>query len=146
MPAITTTVTVPAPIGLIYRFLLERYDRPLHCSTALAAKGYIPNVLCLEADEPELLCFSVRGRDPLLRTFVGSWEWEYRLRPESEAVTEVAITYRWSWWVAFLCGGTARAQAANEIVETAMTLDALACGHAAARPAPSSEAIREADR
>jgi hypothetical protein len=74
----------------------------------------------VESDEPHYLCFWVKGREG-----IGGWEWDYQLRAVAETATEVTICYRWSWVFSLLGAGTMRHQAANELVETAMALDAL---------------------
>jgi hypothetical protein len=149
MPSVRATVAVAAPIDVVYRYLLERYGRSAHCETSLATKGYIPEVLCLDANEPYYLRFHVKGRDPMLRTFIGGWEWEYELRSVAKEGTDVTICYRWSWMMSLFSAGTMRAQASNEMVETAMALDALGWHQAwrqpAERIAQSDDAIRGGD-
>jgi hypothetical protein len=125
MPSLRATVPVAAPIEVVYSYLLDRYYRPAHCETSQATKGYVPAVRCLDAEEPYFVRFQVKGRDPLLRIHYGGWQWEYQLQPTAEGATNVTICYRWSWLMSLLGAGTTRAQAANELVETAMALDAL---------------------
>lgn len=60
--------------------------------------------------------------------FIGGWKWGYELKALSEAETEVEIRYSYGLWMAFLGAGTIGHQAANEIVETAISLDALSQG------------------
>src|SRR5947199_6879936 len=115
MPSVRATLSVAAPVEVIYRYLRERYHRPAHCLTSQATKGYVPTIVCLEDDEPFHLSFSVKGRDSSQRTAVGSWEWEYDLVAVTATTAEVTICYRWSWWMGFLGGGTIRHQAANEL-------------------------------
>jgi uncharacterized protein YndB with AHSA1/START domain len=66
MPSVSATVTVAAPVEIVYRYLRERYDSPAYCAASLATKGYVPRVRYLEADEPYRLSFFVAGRDPML--------------------------------------------------------------------------------
>jgi len=150
MSSVRSSITVDAPIAVVYRYLFDRYDSPAHCETSLAIKGYVPAIFCVEAEEPSYLCFDVKGRDPVMRTFVGSWRWEYELRAVTEDTTDVTICYRWGWIMSLLGMGTIRAQACNEIVGAAMAIDALAWHHTSGRhakiPRPtaqSSDAIRE---
>jgi hypothetical protein len=125
MPSVTASVEISVPPGTVYRYLQSRYDREAHRSAALATKGYVPQVTCLEAEPNKRLVFQTRGRDPLLRTFIGGWKWIYEIEPASESASRVRITYRWSWWMSLLGAGTTRHQACNEITATAMALDAL---------------------
>jgi hypothetical protein len=92
----------------------------------MMAKGYVPEVHCVEEQENERLSFSCAGRDSLLRFKTGSWTWTYQLTRLESDRTKVAITYQWSAWLSLLSVFTARLQAANELIETAMALDALA--------------------
>jgi hypothetical protein len=85
----------------------------------------VPQVTCLEAEPNKRLVFQIRGRDPLLRTFIGGWQWTYEIEPASESASRVRITYRWSWWMSLLGAGTTRHQACHEITTTALALDAL---------------------
>jgi hypothetical protein len=150
MPSVSAKILVSTPVNVVYRYLLERYDRPVHQAASLATKGYVPSVVCLEADEPHYLRFFVKGHDPLLRAFIGGWQWEYDLEAVTETDTEVTIRYRWSWLMTLLSAGTVRHQACNDLVETAMALDALGWNPLARQPLresqqprQSSEAIRE---
>ena len=68
--------------------------------------------------------FYVRGRDPILRMSIGGWNWGYELKQLSESETEVEIWYTYGLWMAFLGLGTTGHQASNEIVETAISVDA----------------------
>ena len=56
---------------------------------------------------------------------ISSWTWTYELIPISEESTRVSIEYRWGLMLSFLALSTAGHQAANEITETAMALNAL---------------------
>jgi hypothetical protein len=144
MGSVRATVAVAAPVEIVYHYLLNRYHRPAACETSLATKGYVPTVHCVESDELRYLCFSVKGRDAWTKTSIGGWEWEYRLREVGDTHTEVTICYRWDWVMAFLGAGTVRHQACNEIVETAMALDALGWpARLGDGPPPSSTGIRE---
>lgn len=128
MPSVTASVEISAPPEMVYRYLHSRCDRQAHRSASLATKGYLPNVTCLEAELNKRLVFEVRGRDPLLRTFLGGWKWSYRIEPASESASRVSITYCWNWWMSLLGAGTTRHQACNEITQTVMALDALGWG------------------
>jgi hypothetical protein len=148
MPSTSATLTVPAPVATVYRYLHERYDRPAHRDVSLACKGYVPPVTRLVAERPHRLSFSVQARDSLLPIFYGGWRWEYDLWPVGDSATQVRISYRWGWVMAFLGMGMIHHQACNEIVETAMALDALGWSQdpasvpEPAQEGPSSEAIR----
>ncbi len=43
--------------------------------------------------------YQVRGRDPLLRIFLGGGKWRYRIEPASESASRVSTTYRWNLWM-----------------------------------------------
>jgi hypothetical protein len=136
MPSASASLTIPVPVEIVYRYLHERYNRPAHHDVLLVA------------EEPRRLVFSAAARDSLLPISYGGWRWEYELRPMGESATRVTISYRWSWVMSILSSWTVRHQACNEIVETAMALDALGWGQYPAAPPepaqerPSSEAIR----
>jgi hypothetical protein len=92
----------------------------------MMTKGYVPKIHCVEEQENERLSFSVAGRDSLFRFKLGSWTWTYQMTSLERDRTKVAITYQWSIWLSLLSMFTVRHQAANELIETAMALDALA--------------------
>jgi hypothetical protein len=91
----------------------------------MATKGYVPEIHRIEEQANQRLKFSVAGRDSLLRCRTPGWKWEYRLSSFANEKTKVVITYQWGIGLALLSAFTARAQAANEIVETALALHAL---------------------
>ena len=128
MASVSASVEVAALSETVYRYLQSRYSREAHRSASLATKGYVPDVTCLEAVSNKRLVFQVRGRDPILRIFLGGWMWMYEIEPVSEYGSRVRITYHWSPWMSLLGGGTMRHQACNEITEMAMALDALGWG------------------
>jgi hypothetical protein len=128
MPSVSASVDVSAPHAIVYQYLQTRYDSETHRSASLATKGYVPNVTCLEAAPNNRLVFQVRGRDTILRIFVGGWRWTYEIETVNESVSRVRITYRWGWEMSLLGAGTIGHQACNEITETAMALDALSWG------------------
>lgn len=125
MPSISATASVSAPASEVYRYLRDRYGRELHRTVSLETKGYIPAVKCVEELEPRRIIFQVRGRDPVLRFFIGGWTWCYDIEPDGETMSRVTIRYEWGWLMSILGAGTTRHQAANEIVETALALEAL---------------------
>jgi hypothetical protein len=125
MPSLTATVKVSAPAPLVFRYLSERYERPAHLEASMASKGYVAPIRRLECEEGQKLSFSCRGRDPVLRIWIGGWKWSYELASLDHSLTEVTIRYQWSWGMAILAAGTTKHQAANELTETAMALDAL---------------------
>lgn len=126
MPMVSAEVEVSRPVADVFRYLRDRYTSSTFRSVCMKAKGYVPECQCLEERENEHLVFWVAGRDGLLRFRISGWKWTYDLVPVGSDETRVAITYRWSPWVSLLSMFTARGQAANELTETALALDALA--------------------
>jgi len=90
----------------------------------------------MEDRRDETVVFEVAGRDPILRISIGGWEWGYNLRAVSATVTEVTVWYRWSFLMTVFGCGTTGGQAANEIVELALALDALAWSHGESKAGP----------
>ena len=66
MPSVSASVEVAVPPRTVYSYLQSRYDRDAHRSASLATRGYVPDVICLEAEPNSHLVFRVRGRDPIL--------------------------------------------------------------------------------
>ena len=143
MPSLEASVTVPLPRARVYHYLRGRYEMPTFKYAALEAKGYMPRIERVVDDEPRKLVFWVRGRDGLLKFPIGGWRWSYDLASASGSETKVTIRYEWSWLMCLLTAWTVRLQAANELVETARALEALAQGaedDAALPPPPVREA------
>jgi len=138
MPSVSATVAIPLPVPVVYRYLQERYDREAHRTTSMATKGYVPTITTVETVQGRRLCFRVKGRDPLLRVFYGGWQWEYDLQAVGDRATQVTIRYCWSWVMSLLSAWAIRHQACNEIVETAMALDALAWDESPNKPLQQS--------
>jgi hypothetical protein len=91
----------------------------------MTTKDYVPEIQCLEEHANKKLVFWVAGSDSLLRFKVPGWKWEYRLSAIGDESTKVGITYQWGIGLSLLSAFTARFQAANEIVETALALHAM---------------------
>jgi hypothetical protein len=136
MPSVTASIDVSASADIVYHYLRDRYNREAHRSTSLATKGYVPKVTCIEADSNNRLVFHVPGRDPWLRTSAGSWRWIYEVEPTGDSTSRVTISYHWSWLMAISGLGLIRHQACNEIVETAMALDAIGWSRLEPRAVP----------
>lgn len=126
MPRVTATFNLPIPKARVYQYLRKRHDCDLYRTVSLATKGYVPPITCLEDVEDVKLCFRVPGRDVLLRIPMGSWKWCYELESLSDSETRITIWYEWSLLMTLLSAWTVRHQAANELVETALGLKALA--------------------
>jgi hypothetical protein len=126
MGTVCAEVEIDCPVEKVYAYLKNRYTSEVFRSACMQAKGYVPDVACVDEREGEQLKFTVSGRDSLLRFKVGSWWWTYRLTRRSGERTAVLITYGWSVWLSLLSAFTLRPQAANEIAEAALALDALA--------------------
>ena len=126
MPTVYGELEIACPTGEVYAYLRGRYETHVFRSICMMAKGYVPEIHCVEEQENERLSFSVASRDSLLRFTTGSWTWTYQLTRLDTDRTKVAITYRWGILLSLLSLFTVRHQAANELIETAMALDALA--------------------
>ena len=136
MPAVYGELDIACPTGQVYAYLRDRYKTDVFRSVSMMTKGYVPDIQCVEQQENERLSFSVAGRDSLLHFNVGSWAWTYQLTRLTDNITKVAITYEWSVLISLLSAFTARFQAANELVETALALDALAANKSAEGDGP----------
>ncbi len=126
MPSVYGEVTVARPVGEVYAYLKERYQSHVFRSVCMMTKGYVPEIACVAEQANERLTFRAAGRDSLLRFTMGGWTWSYDLASLAPAQTKVAITYRWSVWMSIISLFTVRHQAANELIETAMALEAMA--------------------
>ena len=94
----------------------------------MMTKGYVPEVNLLGEQENEFLQFYVAGRDSMTNIKIGGWKWTYALTSTGSQETKIAITYEWSLFMSFLSAFTVRRQAANDLIEAAMALEALALG------------------
>ena len=130
MPSVSASIEVAASPDFVYQYLRARYDREAHRSASLSTKGYVPIVHCVEEIPNKRVAYHVAGRDPILRVFIGGWNWSYEIEPVSPSASRVTIRYVWSWTMSLLCMGTIRHQASNAVTETAMALDALGWGRA----------------
>ena len=140
MPAVYGELEIPCPTGQVYAYLRDRYKTDIFRSVCMMTKGYVPEIQCVEQQENECLSFSVAARDSLLRFKTGSWAWTYQLTRLTDSRTKVAITYEWSVLLSLLSAFTIRHQATNDLIETALALDALAANKSAevdgSKPAP----------
>lgn len=130
MSRVSPTLVYALPAKRIYDYLRHRYDGDVFREASMAAKGYVPPIELVEASEPAKLVFTVPGRDGLLELAVGSWSWGYNIEAITEGQAKVTIWYEWGLGTGILGAGTVKLQAANEVVETAMALDALASADA----------------
>ena len=128
MPSLSTTIEVPVDLPVVYRYLRDRYDGEAYRFASLSVKGYVPSVMRVVEIDNRSLRFTVPGRDPLLRMPIGSWTWGYDIESAAAGRTRITIEYTWSVLLSVLSAWTVRHQAANEIAETALALQALAFG------------------
>ncbi len=128
MPSVKATIELAADVSVIYRYLRDRYDGDAYRSACLATKGYVPPVARTEDVENARLGFHVPAHDVLFKFPVGSWTWTYELESVKPDRTRVTIEYTWSWILSVLSSWTIRHQAANELAETVMALEALDYG------------------
>jgi hypothetical protein len=128
MPSVKATVEIPLETPLVYGYLRDRYDGKAYRSACLATKGYVPPVAKTEDIENTKLGFYVPGRDSLLKFPTSSWTWKYELESPKPNQTRVTIEYKWSWMLSVLSFWTVRLQAANELAETVMAIEALTHG------------------
>ncbi len=119
------TITISTNCQKTYEYLRTRYDSEIHKSVSLATKGYIPPIIHVSEVKNERLAYKVAGHDYLLGS-LSNWEWGYELKVISDEITQVDIWYKWDLILAIFGIGTIGHQVANEMVETAMALDALA--------------------
>jgi hypothetical protein len=126
MPSVHATVEVPVDSMRLYRYLQSRYDGEAYRAASMATRRYLPPVKCLEAIEGERLRFSVSAREALMHIRWSGWTWTYELEPVEQGRTRLTIRYEWSLLLSLLSGGSARLQAANELTQTVMAVEALA--------------------
>lgn len=117
---------IACPAAQVYAYLRDRHKTHVYRSVCMMTKGYVPEIRCVAEQENERLSFSVAARDALFRFKTGSWRWTYELTRLEDDRTKVTITYQWSVLLSLLSAFTVRHQAANEVIETALALDALA--------------------
>ena len=113
------------PIDQVYDYLEKRYNSTLYADASEQTKGYMPKIEIREATKNSFLSFYVKGHDPFTGLSVGSWKWSYTLTQEAGGMTKLKIAYEYGLFMSFISGGTVGHQAANEICETALALDAL---------------------
>jgi len=118
-------ISIARPVSQVYAYLKNRYNSDVFESICKMTKGYVPKVECLEEVEDERLSFRVPARDTVLLFRIGSWTWSYQLTAIGDGLTKVGITYEWGIWLDLVTMFTAKHQAANELVETALAIDAL---------------------
>lgn len=128
MPSIKATIEVPVKVSLTYGYLRDRYDGDAYRSACLATKGYVPPVARTEDVENDKLGFYVPARDVLFKFRTGFWTWTYEFESVKPDQTRVTIEYTWSWLLSALSFWTIRHQAANELAETVMAIEALDYG------------------
>jgi hypothetical protein len=129
MPSVHATVEVPVESMRLYRYLQSQYDGTAYRAASMAARGYLPPVKCLEAIEGERLRFSVSARDALFHIRYSGWMWTYELEPVDQSRTRLTIRYEWPFLLSLLAGGSVRLQAANELTQTVLAVEALAFNH-----------------
>lgn len=125
MPSVKATVEIPVEVPIVYRYLRDRYQSESFQSAWRSTKGYAPTISKVQEIEDEFLQFRVSGRDVFTNWSISSWTWSYDLRPTKESRAKVTIEYQWSWVLSVLSAWTVRHQAANELTETVLALDAL---------------------
>ncbi len=128
MPTIYGELVIACPTAQVYACLRDRYKTDVFQSVSRMTKGYVPEIQCVDERENERLSFSAAGRDGLFHFKTSGWTWTYQLTRLEDDRTKVTITYEWSVVLSLLSMFTVRLQAANELVETALALDALASG------------------
>ncbi|MBL4745532.1 MAG: hypothetical protein JKY08_04120 [Flavobacteriaceae bacterium] len=125
MGKVSTVIELDLEIGVIYKYLENKYHSERYKKACIAVKGYIPDIELLESMDDEKLLFKVKGYDPLLRIHMGSWKWSYTLKELGEYKTAVTFCYEWSVLMELFSLGTIKSQAGNELVESVLALEAL---------------------
>ena len=126
MGYITTTITIQVPQSTIFFYLRERYNTELYKNTGQESIGYVPMPLCIKEVPFSEIEFEVEGRDTIFSSLkVQGWRWGYQIQPDSEGKTKVTLWYKWGLLLTLITFGTARGQACNELLETALALLAL---------------------
>lgn len=124
MSTLYAQVSIRRSASDTYSYLRHRYESDVYRSASMMSKGYVPKIECIDARPDEHISFRVAGRDAVFKTKAPGWQWQYDLKPSGDTTT-VSITYTWGILLSLASSFTARHQAANELVETAMALDAL---------------------
>lgn len=125
MGKIKSTIKFNTEVDAVYKYLKERYSSERFKKASMDTKGYVPKVVLIEDEINSKLVFSAKGHDPLIKMKIGGWQWGYSLKKIGEKQTEVSLFYEWSSTMTLLSLWTIKHQAANELTETVMSLDAL---------------------
>jgi hypothetical protein len=126
MSLIFGQVEIECPIEKVYDYLKNRFESEQYRSVCMMTKGYIPDINCMEEVENRHLAFYVAGRDSMLKFKIGNWQWRYNLYAVNETRTRIEVIYEWNLFMTIITCFTIRMQAANEIIETCLALEALA--------------------
>lgn len=94
MPTVHGELEIACPTARVYEYLSGRYKTQLFHCVCMMAKGYVPEIQCVEEQENKRLSFSVASRDSLFRFKIGSWTWTYDLTCLESGRTKIAITYQ----------------------------------------------------
>ncbi|MHC4445917.1 MAG: hypothetical protein ACYTA5_25255 [Planctomycetota bacterium] len=129
MPTVYGELEIGCSAAQVYAYLRDRYKTDVFRSVCMMVKGYVPEIQCVDEQENERLSFSVAAQDVLLRIKTGNWVWTYELTRLEDDKTKVSITYEWSVLLSLFSMFTIRHQAVNELIETALALDALAANN-----------------
>jgi len=125
MGKISTKLEFNIEIEVIYENLKERYNSERFKKASIDTKGYIPPIVLVNNETNSRLTFTAKGHDPLTKMKIGGWEWNYYFKDLGNKRTEVKISYEWSSMMTFLSFFTIKHQAANELIETVLSLDSL---------------------
>lgn len=125
MGKIKSTIKINKEVDGIYKYLKERYNSERFKKVSIDTKGYVPKIVLTEDEINSKLVFTAKGHDPLTKMKIGGWEWGYKLKKIQEKQTEISLYYEWNSIMSFLSLWTIKHQAANELTETVMALDAL---------------------
>jgi len=109
----------------VFEYLKHRYSSENYISASMQAKGYVPKILLTNEILNRELTFFVKARDSLLPISYSGWRWHYKLTELSANSTKVEITYSVGLFLFLMSATTALGQAANEIMETVLAIDAL---------------------
>jgi len=125
MGEISTKIEINIKTDIVYENLKERYNSQRFKNASLETKGYIPPIILKENKENSKLVFTSKGHDSLTKMKIGGWQWSYDLKELDGNRTEVIISYEWSLFMTIMSFFTVKHQAANELCETVLSLDAL---------------------
>ena len=125
MNRLETTISIERSLGDVYNYLKNRYNSEQYQKVSKEIKGYLPEIKILADNDANELTFEVAAVDAITKWRSSGWKWGYVLNAQEAGHTSITIWYEWSSMLNITTMGTAQMQAANEITDTILALEAL---------------------